>query len=71
MTTEELPWNGLRTQKYEVFTGILILLIISEKEIYSKIQKKKEGKEAGKKDIGHKKLKKKRYKKERRIKQEN
>ena len=40
MTTEELSWNGLRTQKYEVFTGILILLIISEKEIYSKIQKK-------------------------------
>ena len=37
---EELSWNRLRTQKYEVFTGFLIFLIISEKEIYSEIQKK-------------------------------
>jgi hypothetical protein len=40
-----------------VFIGILIFLIISEKEIYSIIQKK-EGKEAGKEDIGKEKLKK-------------
>jgi len=40
MTTEELSWKRLRTQKYEVFTGISILLIKSEKDICSKIQKK-------------------------------
>ena len=70
MTTEELSWNGLRTQKYEVFTGILILLIISEKEIYSKIQKKG-GERSREERYRTQKIKKKRYKKERRIKQEN
>jgi hypothetical protein len=30
-----------KSTKYEAFIGILIFLIISEKEIYSKIQKKR------------------------------
>lgn len=65
---EELSWNRLRTQKYEVFTGFLIFLIISEKEIYSEIQKK--GGERSREDRYttrkfEKKKKKKGYKKER------
>jgi hypothetical protein len=47
-----------KNTKFEVFIRILNFLIVSEKDIYSKIQKK-DGEEAGKKDIRHKKLKKK------------
>jgi hypothetical protein len=34
-----------KNTKYKVLIGILIFLIISEKEIYSKIQKKREKKQ--------------------------
>jgi hypothetical protein len=55
-----LSWNTPRTQKYEACIGILIFLIISEKEIYLKIQKTRGGggREAGKKDMESEKLKK-------------